>query len=133
MRATRLSLTLFALISIAGCATTGGGPGLAPSAPVPEARGEIGVASVYANHFQGRRTASGQRYDRRRLTAAHRALPFGTRLRVTNLDNDRSVIVTVNDRGPFRRGRIVDLSRRAAREIELGREGLARVRVEVVD
>lgn len=133
MRTLRLTLTLFALISMAGCATVGGGRQAARPSPGSDARTQLGVASVYANRLQGHRTASGERYDRRRLTAAHRALPFGTRLRVTNLRNDRSVIVTVNDRGPFRRGRIVDLSKRAAREIDLGAEGLAQVRLDVLD
>lgn len=132
VRTLRLLLILCVLLPMAGCAAVGGRQA-APSPTELEALGEVGLASVYANAFQGRRTASGDRYDRRRLTAAHRELPFGTRLRVTNLANDRSVIVTVNDRGPFRRGRIVDLSRRAAREIALGAEGLARVWVEVID
>ncbi len=131
-RTLQLLLILCIAPPMAGCAAMGGRQA-APPATELEAHGEVGVASVYANAFQGRRTASGDRYDRHQLTAAHRELPFGTRLRVTNLANDRSVIVTVNDRGPFRRGRIVDLSRRAARKIALGAEGLARVRVEVID
>ena len=132
VRSLRLLLILCVALPMAGCATVGGRQAATPLTELG-AQGEVGIASVYANAFQGRRTASGDRYDRRRLTAAHRGLPFGTRLRVTNLANDRSVIVTVNDRGPFRRGRIVDLSRRAAREIALGAEGLTRVRVEVID
>jgi peptidoglycan lytic transglycosylase len=80
----------------------------------------------------GRRTASGERFDPAALTAAHRELPFGTRLRVTNLDNGRSVTVRINDRGPFAQGRILDLSFAAARELGMLRSGVARVRIEVL-
>ncbi len=91
-----------------------------------------GIASYYASSFQGRKTASGERYDEGALTAAHRTLPFGTRVRVTRLENGRSVEVRVNDRGPWREGRIVDLSRRAAEAIGLIGAGIARVRLEVL-
>lgn len=91
-----------------------------------------GSASYYANSLAGNRTASGVRYDPRALIAAHRTLPFGTVLRVTNLDNDRSVRVRVVDRGPFVRGRIIDLSRRAAEQIGMIRAGHAPVRVDVL-
>ena len=82
--------------------------------------------------FEGRRTASGERYDGEELTAAHRTLPFGTRVRVVNLANDRAVEVVINDRGPHKKGRIVDLSHRAAELIGLLRVGVARVRLEVI-
>ncbi|MBT8399180.1 MAG: septal ring lytic transglycosylase RlpA family protein [Rhodothermia bacterium] len=91
---------------------------------------ETGIASYYASSLDGRTTASGQTYDENKLTAAHRTLPFGARVRVTNLSNDRSVIVVINDRGPFVDGRIIDLSRRAARELDFVREGVTRVRLE---
>lgn len=133
MRRPSLLILLCLLLSIAGCATIGGPRRAEPPLSPPETRGEFGIASIYANRFRGSRTASGERYDPDRLTAAHRVHPFGTRLLVTNLSNDLSVIVTVNDRGPFRRGRIVDLSRRAARAIRIGPEGLSRVRVDVID
>lgn len=93
---------------------------------------ETGGASYYGSEFQGRKTASGARYDGGLMTAAHRTLPFGTRVRIVNLGNDRSVEVVINDRGPFRKGRIVDLSRRAAELIGLIRVGVARVRLEVL-
>ena len=80
----------------------------------------------------GNRTASGQAYRQGELTAAHRTLPFGTRVRVTNLSNHQSVVVTITDRGPFVRGRIIDLSRRAARELGILKAGTARVRVVVL-
>lgn len=92
-----------------------------------------GSASWYSDALAGRRTASGVAYDPSELIAAHRALPFGTRLRVTNLANDRSVEVRVIDRGPFVAGRILDLSRSAAEEIGILRAGHGRVRVEVLE
>ena len=92
----------------------------------------VGLASYYADKFHGRSTASGERFDNGRLTAAHRTLPFGTKVRVTNLENGRSVTVRVNDRGPFVKGRIIDLSLAAARRIYMVRAGVVRVRVEPV-
>lgn len=86
-----------------------------------------GIASWYGPGFHGKRTASGARFDMHGRTAAHRTLPFGTRVRVTRLDDGRSVTVTVNDRGPFVRGRIIDLSLGAARAIGVDRDGVARV------
>ncbi len=93
----------------------------------------LGVASWYGRPFHGRRTASGQVYDMHALTAAHRTLPFGTRVRVTNLENTHSVVLTVNDRGPFVRGRIIDVSRRAAEMLKFLNDGLTRVRIQVID
>ncbi len=80
----------------------------------------------------GRTTASGESFDPDRLTAAHRTLPFGTRVRVTNLENGRSVVVTITDRGPFRRGRVIDVSGRAARRLGFAAQGVARVRLDVL-
>lgn len=93
---------------------------------------EDGVASYYHNKFHGRLTANGERYDRGELTAAHRDYPFGTWLRVISLDNGNSVIVRVNDRGPHKKSRIVDLSRAAAEELDMVRKGVMRVRIEVL-
>lgn len=92
----------------------------------------VGIASYYAAKFHGRRTASGEKFNSKVLTAAHLTLPFGTQLRVTNLQNLKSVIVRVNDRGPHVRGRIVDLSRAAADLIGITRFGVARVEVEIL-
>ena len=92
--------------------------------------GEVGLASYYGAEFQGRRTASGARYDAHALTCAHPTAPFGARLRVTDLETGRSVVVTVNDRGPHVQGRIVDLSLAAARKLGMVERGLVRVRVE---
>jgi peptidoglycan lytic transglycosylase len=100
----------------------------APARP----RAEVGLASYYSRALQGRRTASGTRYDGRAMTCAHRSLPFGTVLRVTDLESGRSVVVRVNDRGPFAEGRVVDLSLAAARELGILERGVARVKVEKV-
>lgn len=91
-----------------------------------------GVASYYSNSFRGRRMANGQRYNPNASTAAHRSLPFGTRVRVTNMLNGRSVIVKITDRGPFVPGRIIDLSFSAASSLGIVGRGVAPVRVEVL-
>jgi rare lipoprotein A len=96
----------------------------------PEGYEEIGQASWYGQWHHGRTTASGEKFDMNKLTAAHRSLPLGSSVRVTNLDNGRTVDVTINDRGPFIAGRVIDLSREAARELRMEREGLAPVLVE---
>jgi len=93
---------------------------------------ERGIASWYGPRFNGRMTASGERYDMNALTAAHRSLPFGTRLRVVNLDNDRVVEVRVNDRGPMVPGRILDLSYAAARALGAVGTGVIPVRITVL-
>ncbi len=98
---------------------------------VYEAIGQ-GEASYYGHELAGNRTASGERFDPNGLTAAHRSLPLGTKLRVTNVANGRSVIVRVNDRGPFVRSRLIDVSLGAAREINMVRSGKAQVRLEIV-
>ena len=92
-----------------------------------------GVASWYGIDHQGKPTASGEAFDRNELTAAHRSLPLGTLLRVTNPSNGKQVVVRVNDRGPFVRGRILDLSERAARTLGIVRRGMARVVMEIAD
>jgi len=93
---------------------------------------QTGVASFYASFFHGRKTANGERYDEGALTAAHRSLPFGTRVRVTNLDNMKSFLLRINDRGPFVGNRIIDVSRAGAKALGFVSKGLARVKVEVV-
>ena len=91
-----------------------------------------GIASWYGNPYHGRATASGEIYDMERLTAAHPRLPFGVTTRVENLQNGKTVDVKINDRGPFVRGRIIDLSRAAARQIDLLGPGITRVRIRVI-
>lgn len=94
---------------------------------------ELGKAGYYANALHGRNTASGEKYNKEALTCAHKSLPFGTKVRVTRLDNNKSVIVKVNDRGPYIEGYIVDVSRRAAEELGMIRDGVVKVKIEVVE
>jgi rare lipoprotein A len=93
---------------------------------------EEGGASYYAHKFHGRTTASGEIYDENKMTAAHKTLPFGTRVRVTNLTNGKKVVVVVNDRGPFVEGRIIDLSYKAAGELDMYSAGVVAARVEIL-
>jgi len=121
-------MVLLLAILVSGCA----------SAPAPGPSGwsgytQTGGASFYANKYQSRRTASGERFDQRAATAAHRSLPFGSTVRVTNLDNGRQVVVRINDRGPFIRGRVIDLSRSAFARIADTRLGVVDVRIDVLD
>jgi rare lipoprotein A len=92
-----------------------------------------GIASYYAQDFHGKQTSNGETFDMNALTAAHRTFPFGTKVRVTNLENNKTVVIRVNDRGPFKEGRIMDLSLGAAKELDLIRTGTARVRLEVLE
>jgi len=142
----RLALLAVLCLAATGCASAGrrdAGPETeipprsAPSAPIaqPPSGGAVqtGKASWYGEPHHGRKTASGEIYDMNKLTAAHRTLPLGTRLRVTNVDNGRSVVVRVNDRGPFVDGRVIDLSRAAARELGVRGAGVITVRIEVLE
>jgi rare lipoprotein A len=133
MRVSFFSFALVAAIASTGCGAsasravrTGGG------IAVPPGTTQVGLASYYSDSLAGETTANGERYDPAALTAAHRTLPFGTRVAVRRLDNDRSVVVRINDRGPFVDGRIIDLSRAAARALEMIRAGVARVELEVL-
>jgi rare lipoprotein A len=108
----------------------------APRVQTPDGKALLtleGVASYYADEFHGRLTSNGETYDMHGLTAAHRTLPFGTKVRVTNLENGRSVVVRINDRGPFKEGRIIDLTLGAAKELDMIRNGTAKVRLEVLE
>jgi len=100
--------------------------------PAPIGSSETGIASWYGDPYHGRHAANGEIYDMEKLTAAHRTLPFGTWVRVTNLSNEKSVDVRIQDRGPFVDHRIIDLSRAAAREIELIGPGTAKVRLTII-
>jgi rare lipoprotein A len=93
---------------------------------------ERGIASYYGKKFHGRTTANGERFDMHELTAAHRTLPFDTVVRVKNLNNGREVRVRINDRGPFKKGRIIDLSRGAAKKLDMIEAGIVPVRIKVV-
>ena len=96
-------------------------------------RSETGLASWYGEQHQGRATASGEIFDSARFTAAHRTLPLGTRLRVTNLENGRTIRVRVNDRGPYVAGRVLDLSQAAAGALGMVEEGVVWVQLDVID
>jgi rare lipoprotein A len=124
-------------LGLAAC--TGSSPRFSPSAaPHMQVGGsysalEEGVASYYADEFNGRKTSNGEVFDMDSLTAAHRSLPFDSMVKVTNLNNGRSVTVRINDRGPFVEGRIIDLSRAGAKAIGMIGTGTAPVRLEVVE
>lgn len=120
------ALALVCLVQLAGCASE-------RYARPAKGLTQRGMASWYGDEFHGRRTASGEVYDMHQLTAAHRELPLDTVIEVENLDNGRKVKVRVNDRGPFVRGRILDLSYAAARELGMVGKGLARVEIRVVE
>lgn len=94
---------------------------------------EDGVASWYGPNFNGKKTANGETYDMYGLTAAHRTLAFNSKVRVTNLDNGKSIVVRVNDRGPYAKSRIIDLSKKAAQDLDMIQAGTARVRLELVE
>ena len=119
-------ITLFCLI-LAACSST-------PKSGTPVSIGhtESGVASFYGNEFQSRKTSNGEIFDQGKLTAAHRTLPFGTKVRVVNAQNGKSIIVRVNDRGPFAKGRIIDLSSSAFKSIASLNAGVINVKIEVV-
>lgn len=104
---------------------------VAPTAPRLTGRGHLlsGAASYY---WQGQMTASGERFDKTAMTAAHRTLPFGTRVKVTRADTGKSVVVRINDRGPFTKGRVIDLSEKAAQELRMTGRGTAPVKIEVL-
>jgi peptidoglycan lytic transglycosylase len=119
-------------VATVGCATSRR-PSVPDSAGGPEPGTRIdGLASWYGQQHQGLKTASGEAFDMNKLTAAHRTLPFGTRLRVTNVENGKSVVVRVNDRGPHVPGRVLDLSYRAAQALGITGSGVARVEVIVL-
>lgn len=101
------------------------------SIPLLEAQ-EEGIASYYHAKFHGRKMSSGKIHDKEELVAAHRTLPFGTYVRVTNLKNCKKVVVRIEDRGPFRRGWIIDVSREAAEQLDFVRQGTTKVRLEIV-
>lgn len=132
-----IHLVLAGLLLTGGCGVTS--PRFAsrektvPAAPVPASPdGLSGIASYYADDFHGRKTANGEVYDMHALTAAHRTLPFNTMVRVTNLETNMSVVVRINDRGPFKDDRVIDLSMEAAIKIGLISNGTGPVRLEIV-
>ncbi|HLK66928.1 MAG TPA: septal ring lytic transglycosylase RlpA family protein [Bryobacteraceae bacterium] len=127
MRSRLLVLAVLILYVTLGVLAGGGAPP-PPESPAPE----TGIASWYGYPYHGRHSADGEIYDMEKLTAAHRTLPFGTWVRVVNLRNERAVRVQITDRGPFIDGRIIDLSRAAARAVGLVHAGIGPVRLEVL-
>ena len=125
------ALLALGALGVAGCGHRGARAKI-PVAPARIGATETGVASWYGIPYHGRQSASGEIYDMEKLTAAHRMLPFQTWVEVTNLTNGKRVDVRINDRGPFARGRIIDLSQAAARDIEMLGPGTARVRLRVI-
>lgn len=123
----RSSLVLFLLVLAAGC----GGSG--PEVGTGSDDYQTGLASYYGEKFRGRPTASGEIFDPDKMTAAHKTLAFGTVVKVTRVDDGKSVTVRINDRGPFVEGRIIDLSEGAARKLDMIAAGVVKVRVEVTD
>lgn len=106
--------------------------GMNAHARVSPGHTQHGIASYYHDRFHGRKTASGTAYNKNALSAAHKSLPLGSEVRVTDARSGKSVVVKINDRGPFAKGRVIDLSRAAAREIGLTQKGLSKVKVEVL-
>lgn len=100
---------------------------------IASAQVQTGKASFYADKFDGHPTASGEKYRHNKLTGAHKTLPFGTKVKVTNLANNQSVEITINDRGPYVEGRIVDVSKSAAEKLGFVNQGIAEVKLEVID
>ncbi len=136
LHSTRLAWTLGAALGLGGCSAYSSSRVAPPPAPLPSAApssGHVTVASWYGPGFQGRRTSSGETFNRNDLTAASRTLPLGSRVRVTNLSTGESVVVRINDRGPYVHGRGIDLSQRAAERIGLARRGVARVQIDRLD
>jgi rare lipoprotein A len=113
--------------------STGGEIPLEPQSQDKPVFTQSGIATYYADKFHGKRTAFGEKYDKFEYTAAHLTLPLNTMVKVTCIDNEKSVIVRINDRGPHGANRIIDLSRAAAKEIDLIRKGIAKVKIEVLD
>lgn len=127
-------LTAVVVTLLAGAVLRGdGSEGKTTVAMLKTAKAETGVASYYGVPYHGRQTASGEVFNMNELTAAHPTLKFGTKVKVTHLANNRSVTVRINDRGPFVKGRVIDLSKAAAEELQMVRAGLADVKIEVLN
>lgn len=121
-----------ALMVLVGCSSTPKQGGYTSGGSASGHR-ESGMASYYGNEFSGRKTTNGERFDQAKLTAAHRTLPFGTHVKVTNTQNGRSVVVRVNDRGPFAKGRVIDLSSSAFKSIAYLGAGVIPVNIQAID
>jgi rare lipoprotein A len=132
MASSRVKAAILALLLAVGAAACSRLPAARTEGPLTRGGVETGVASWYGGEFHGRLTSNREIYDMNDMTAAHPYLPFGTLVMVTNLENERTAIVRINDRGPFAKGRIIDLSYAAARVLGMVGPGTARVRLEVL-
>ncbi len=128
----RRLLAALAVAAAVGIVTAPGSSSAQASESLRVAQTVSGPASWYGARFHGRRTANGERFDKNAMTAAHRSLPFGTRVRVTNQRNGRTVVVRINDRGPFVGNRVIDLSRAAADAVGMVRSGVAPVQLDIL-
>ena len=130
----RLFLSLFSIFLLCSTALLSTHAEILKENEKTKLRGEIwyGNASWYGSKFQGKKTSNGEKFNKNKLTAAHKDLPFNTMVLVTNLKTKKSVVVRINDRGPFRANRIIDLSEEAAEEIELKKEGIAYIKLQVL-
>jgi rare lipoprotein A len=127
------ALALASAVALALVACGGDQPAKKKTGGTPARSGvEYGIASWYGGKHHGGPTASGERFNKNAMTAAHRTLRMGTRVKVTRIKNGRTVIVRINDRGPYSKGRIIDLSEAAARDLDMLEDGIAKVKVEVL-
>lgn len=135
LRSVWLATALLAAASPLGCNRRDArGPAGTAAVRAPlAAKAQVGMASWYGPGFAGKLTANGERFDPKEMTAAHRTHRFGTKLRVTNLANGKSVVVRVNDRGPYAKKRVIDVSEEAARRLGMIDSGVAKVRIDVLD
>ncbi len=132
MKKSNLIFTAFILNLLIGCSSTSA-EGTNKTMAYSKSHELTGLASWYSEKFHGKRTASGERYDKDAFTAAHKSLPFGTVVRVTNTANAKTVDVKINDRGPFVKGRVIDLSQKAFEQIGNIKEGVAPIKIEIID
>lgn len=121
-------VSIFIIVAmLAGCGCI-----LGPGMP-RKGKPQVGLASWYGPKYQGRKTANGETFDMNKVSAAHKKLPLGSVVKVTNLKNGKTLIVRINDRGPYIRGRIIDLSRAAAEKLDMMKDGVVKVRVELIN
>ena len=121
-------MALLVIHCLAGCASPH-----PKSSPKAAFGSSVGVASYYGKKYHGRKTASGEQFDMNKMTAAHRTIAFGERVRVTNLENQKTAVVQINDRGPYAKDRMIDVSLAAARQLDMVKRGTAPVRIDRVD
>ncbi|WP_220753486.1 septal ring lytic transglycosylase RlpA family protein [Shewanella sp. KT0246] len=130
----KLTVTTLLIATLAGCSSTSNLPiDASKTTQYSKSHALVGQASWYGNPFHGRLTASGEKYNMRAYTAAHKTLPFGTIVRATNTANNKSVDVKINDRGPFVKGRVIDLSQKSFQQIASTNQGIVPIKIEILD